>query len=413
MIFLPGQERVVAEITNDLVDGTTNIILIPRSVNLQEVEYSLGEGLSHGNQYLHSGSLVMADCKEQSPVLTLSTVFEIDWVDPYAPRTVQNLIRNEGLPDIIFLRTFADASVEHRSKWLACIIEFSEIRTKDRVKCPVFCVVAQAADPTFKGLSSKLGLKIRYWYNLCSYAEAQSYYQTTVSGLRAGEHVWKAALLASLAGSDYDLARDLGDVVLRSTSEIFRRMGIIAAKRSWRPDELRREGVDLLLNTQLYVPLERLERTHPIRNLWNLGLVDYSHDHGWEIPSWVLALLDCRETFEHRIWRAQVEVVMPIINQLRLLAIQDLLRNHGTNWLTWPLPNQEGEMRSIAEPFQAEPAFLRDLLFYHEQKLQKEQDFLPAITQALLLRNRLAHYGTIEFVEYLDLLENVNGLRVG
>jgi hypothetical protein len=100
-----------------------------------------------------------------------------------------------------------------------------------------------------------------------------------------------------------------------------------------------------------------------------------------------------------------------VINQLRLLVINALMRNYGTEWMSWPLPNQEEQGGRKSEgPLDAEPAFLRSLLFHHAQKLKEEQIFESALVVAHSLRNRLAHYATVEYAEYADLLEKVDRL---
>lgn len=410
MILLRSQKRVAAEIVNDLMKNIANVLLLPASVSVSEVEYIVGEELST-HPYLNSESLALMDCEEESPVRTLSEVFGVVWKDNYAPRTVGNLIRHGGLPEVVFLRGFADAPEERRRRWIECILEITELRIDDRFDTPTFCVVAQARDPMLQGLKPKLGFRVRYWYRLCSHAEAETYYQRMEGRSRPGEQVWRSAVLASLAGADSSLAEELGEAVVGNTSDIYGRVQRVGEQTGWSRGDLISTGIQPFVDQQWFAPLESLDDTHPIRNLWSLGLIDYSSEYGWEVPVWVLTILDEKGIFEHRVWRAQLKVVLPVINQLRLLVINALMRNYGTEWMSWPLPNQEEQGgRKCEGPLDAEPAFLRSLLFHHAQKLKEEQIFESALVVAHSLRNRLAHYATVEYAEYTDLLEKVDRL---
>lgn len=64
MILLRSQKRVAAEIVNDLMKNIANVLLLPASVSVSEVEYIVGEELST-HPYLNSESLALMDCEEE------------------------------------------------------------------------------------------------------------------------------------------------------------------------------------------------------------------------------------------------------------------------------------------------------------------------------------------------------------
>ena len=412
MMTLSGQNILFKRIINDLADNVTTLVLLPDLVDWRKIEYLLEEALIDKAEHLLGRSLVLVDCEEQSPVVNLSEALAINWVDKNAPRTVQNLIKNGGMPEIILLRTFMDATLEHQANWVRCLFDFNEIRLKNRVECPAFCVVARAMDKAVTSLASGPGFSTYYWYDFCSLAEAESFYQQEMEGRNLAETVWKASLLASLAGEKYGLAENLDDVILKGVSPVLERLTDIAREFGWEDEDLRRQGIEQFLNRHCYISLDKLKLDNNIRQLWALGLMDFSREFGWEISSWVLGALGLRKELKHRIWRAQVKVVMPIINQLRLRIIQTLVRGYGSEWLAWdiPLTKKDNGCNKSYDPFDAELFFLWNILRSHKKELRKEQIFLPSLRQAHLLRNKLAHYETIEFAEYQDLLRRLNDL---
>ena len=70
-----------------------------------------------------------------------------------------------------------------------------------------------------------------------------------------------------------------------------------------------------------------------IYRLWNLGLMDYTAEYGWEVVSWALMPLGLTWIVDHRIWRAQIRLVMPLVDQVRLSVVSYLCGYGGRSWL--------------------------------------------------------------------------------
>ncbi len=414
MIVLPGQSRLFKRIVDDLAANITAIVLIPDSTDWQEAEYLLEEALIEQADYLLYHSLVLADCEDQSPVLNLSEVFQLEWPDKNLPRTVQNLLINGGLPEAIFLRTFSAIPSQHRANWLECLIDFNRISLKDRIKCPAFCVLVPASDQLASHLLIRPGFNIYYWYNFSSLAEAESFYQREAAGQNMVTAMWESSLLASLVGARYDLAEKLVGVLDKDLFQLMDRLAAIAGEVGWDERDLQKEDLEYFLNGHCYTPMEEFRLDSGIRRLWALGLMEFSAEFGWEVPSWVLAALGLSEEVKHRIWRAQVKLAMPKINQLRLKVIQTLVEGHGCEWLEWDTPCLEryNWQTGSDNPYGTELYHLWSILRYHKEKLRREQIFLAPLRQAFILRNKLAHYEIIEFAEYEELLRCLNGLMV-
>lgn len=409
-----GQENLFAEIISDLEENITTVLLMPNGVDIREVESFLADSMRELSRMFSSSSLFLEQCESQSPVTALSEVFDVPWKDAFAPRTVEGLIQNGlGLPEIILLRTFDALKLASKDVWVHSILDFQEYAVKFREKVPAFCFLASATDETVSPLTKQLGVKVRYWYNLCTQAEIQAYFQRHLDRRFTEDEVWKMALLSSLVGARMELGVELEHVLDQGLDDIFRQMVQIALRVGWSAEDLRVRGIEQFLYRHCYTPLENPTTPREVRQLWALGLLDYQAEYGWEIAPWVLAVLGERHAFRYRVWRAQLGVVMPIINRLRLLVAQELVLNHGDIWLTWSLPYEEleVELKNTRHPLEVEPRVLVSLLEYHESKLWKEQVFLKALKRAHSLRNQLAHYEAIEFAEYRQLIEEMDELN--
>jgi hypothetical protein len=407
---------LVQEIADQLINGVSTIVLIPNAWEPSEVEYSLRRTVEELDSYSDVRRLVLTEWNGSSPVMFLSDAFSVSWKDPFTPRTTDNLVGAGGLPDIIVVSGFSETSEENRRRWLQCVMDCDAATTRTRERYPVFAVVASAEDPALEVVQVRPTLKLRFWYNLYTQTFLAAKYQRSLTGQKLGEVNWKAALISSLAGADQYLASALEGAVVRSNAEIIRCLKAAAEKRGvtaqWKD-----EGTIELLIGQRYHPLARLSPDHHVVRLWTSGLLDYSAEYGWEVPSCVLAALEKRILLEHRIWRGQLPVTMPVINQLRLLVIRYFEQTYGADWLFEAILDSASDENSAPRPlygcWDAGLYDLKRILENQAPQSRRAAELLPIVRLAHSLRNKLAHYTAIEPQEYFELVERVQYLGQG
>ena len=165
--------------------------------------------------------------------------------------------------------------------------------------------MAYAGDQGLQVLVPTPSLKVRPWYNLFTLTRVEAELQGILSRQDSAERTWQAALVASLAGSDNEVADCLSPAVIRSRDEIFKQLNRIADEKGFSVHDLERAGIEQFVYGHSYQPLERMRPEDAIYRLWNLGLMDYTAEYGWEVVSWALMPLGLTWIVDHRIWRAQ------------------------------------------------------------------------------------------------------------
>jgi hypothetical protein len=221
-----------------------------------------------------------------------------------------------------------------------------------------------------------------------------------------GVSAWLQAIVPSLAGNDLALADSLVDASPRSVMDVEAALREYAESRGWRREGLRselgRQVVDL--GRPVWPVGLRLEAK--VETLWARGLVTMTTEYGLELNSAVLAVLDERDAWHHRLWRGQVEWLLPLVDHVRLHACQALTRAHGADWPTrWQLP--EGVSQEAAHqynPLRCELGHLKALL-WKQPELRRDGRVRPElIDRAHWIRNELAHYRPVEFAPVRELL---------
>ena len=291
---------LVKNIVDDLANGTTSILVVPQNVDPFAVEQAIEFSLYQQNSYHDFRKLFLSDWKDGSPVMFFSEAFSIDWRRGAAPRTVDNLVRANDLPEIVLTSTFTELSEDKKRQWLEFVMDVDSAVTRARMQHPTFCAVARAGEQALEVLDPTPTLKVRHWYNLFTLTTVEAELQDDLSKPNLGERLWQAALLASLAGSDHEVTDYLAPAVLRSRDEIFKQLARAADEKGFSADDLEREGIEQLLYGQSYQPLERMRPGDPIYRLWTLGLMDFTAEYGWEVVSWALiplGLTCCRSSY--------------------------------------------------------------------------------------------------------------------
>jgi hypothetical protein len=202
----------------------------------------------------------------------------------------------------------------------------------------------------------------------------------------SAEGHWRELLVSSLSGSDLDLASLLAQNELAELDDVICSLQEYAAARSWQRSFFERQLAD-------WSPLPKGVKPQWPQHREKMKLLHsqatvYTPEYGEEIHAAVLALLGRSDELEHRIWRSQMSLVLPMIDELRrkvFLLLEPKLR----------FSREEEDIPEIGE--------LKYSLDQLPVDSAKRQQFYEIVRQARDIRNKLAHMKMISFHEYILL----------
>jgi len=404
--------RVVKAVLDDLVRGRTCFVITPSTQDWGEVQFCLGE---MAEEYYSTGvmskeTVDLPGLADGPPITALAQFLGVEWPSELTPRTEENFLKSKGLPHLLFFESFSDLGPEQRGKWFRFVIDFEKARLRVRATHPALCIVIRVEDLSALGKASGLQAKLHYWYNQISRTEVEAFYLNTQQRRAREDMLWKAAIQASLLGS-IAVNEDLGEIVFRSLDSIYRTLGTAFAHNGWTKSNLLQAGISPHLHAPSFAPLENVRDNGSVERLWSLGLLEYSFEYGWEVPSWVLVRLQEKRLFTHRIWRAQQKIILPIVDRFRLSAIRTLIAEYNDLWLDKAVLNEELLAMVDRAPnlWETELAVLIACL-ENNPLLNREGRLLPALKACQQIRNSLAHYTPVEFASYKDLVDKIQSV---
>lgn len=97
-----------------------------------------------------------------------------------------------------------------------------------------------------------------------------------------------------------------------------------------------------------------------LRTLWAHGALSWTLEFGLELHTAAMAVLGRDEEVKHRLWRGQAELLLPLIDHMRLMVCTDLAHSYGKNWpMRYGLPTSEEEKAAVqASPLACQWGYL-------------------------------------------------------
>ena len=180
-----------------------------------------------------------------------------------------------------------------------------------------------------------------------------------------------------------------------------------AEERNWNAEIFGSLAQDIL-----HIPVEQKYRNKSLSppqdlyRFWAHGALNWSPEYGTETSAALLAVLGRMGEIQHRLWRGQTELLLPVIDSTRLILCTHLTRKYGANWPTrWRLPLDQEEIEAVQNnPLSSQLGHLKSLLKYH---IPKERRWVPLIDLLHSMRNRLAHYYPVTYPEFDDLCREI------
>lgn len=407
---LPSVRGFVHQAVADLKEGISAVVLVNRALERKALEDLCAAELVAADAMIEQIDLALAG-SEDTPFELLRRILLPDAAACQRCPGIYQLLREDALPETIILRNLP-AAARQRAAWLSFINEWAEAAhslgstSRRRPLALLVCMnLATSAGGGEQTPAENPRLHLYWWWSVMTALEIRLLLRLRHPPGDSDHHAqrtWREFLLPALAGSDAEMADALWDPVLSDFDTLLARLCTVAAKRGWSAKLLHdleldryrpRRGVPAA-NRQLPGGMEC--------KLWSRGLLEHIDELGIVVSSAALAVLDDTEAIRHRIWRGQAALVLPLLDELRLIICRDLNRSHGNLWITqWMNLEREQANEMVANPFSAEWGQLETCLSRAPMAAQR---WLPAVQQARSVRNRLAHYQSISFADYTLLL---------
>ena len=401
VMTLPSVRKFISEIT-DAVRTKSVLVLIPDPVSRAMV----ARLLINRFDVLRIAYRDIPFSPEHLPAIWLSEQIGVTWPSHSTVKNIPNLLRCDDLPEVIHIRDFntdeAGDTME-RERWLALVgdwaTESKEVAVNRHGLTTRLCLVAKLKDFDFCPPIEEEGLSVHWWWGFPSALEMRL-------ACRLGDHEshrseasirWLELVLPALAGNDVKLAEYLWHDLFGSTEDIMRRLEEYAdAERFSCLSASAARGFDA------WPPSDS-----PPSNMWqpwSAGEILSTPENGTEYHPGLLAHHGRYRDIEHRLWRGQAELLLPILNAIRIRVCDRLTDAFGEDWPVNPYrPRSDYELEAVEDnPRGAEFGHIEHLLKYIPKFREKAQ-LLPLVSQSRYMRNEIAHYRPVTFPEFENL----------
>lgn len=399
---LPSVQRFLQSIERALRDGHNIWVLLPDGVEPAFVTDILLRHLEGpGGMIIDIVDLDTAGAFE--PFEVLKGIVE-RWEDVRGCQVLEDLVgplRNATTPEpeVLLLKP-REGGLALDSKWLtaierwalACRRYASQYRRR-------LCIVASASSLPATP-EPNITMAVRRWWGIPSALETQLACRLT-SEEEGPVSLWREYLIPSLAGNDLTLGEHLWDAVIEPEDHIVARLAEYGRRRGWR-----KRDAEEVSDAWRSLPPGKQDALLPrsMFSFWARGWIVYTPEYGGEIHSALVALLeeDNHQEIAHRLWRAQAALLLPVVDSARVSIWEQLTRIYGRACIS------QSEHQD-ASPY-PELGYIEKVL---RESTIRESDKLPWLRAVRLvreIRNKLAHYNSISFGEFVEFWEHVSPL---
>ena len=406
---LPSTQTFFDQISRTVRDQVV-IILLPDNLSREMVGRLLRNRLNLIANFSFSELTTPID---PDPLTASSRAMNASWPSDRTRKTTRNLLCCTGVPDVLYVHRIGP----HNSGWAEFIDEWATerlyLRDSGQARLPSLCVIAKLRDFDFNLPAVGPGLAYFWWWGFPSALEVRL--SCRIAALQAGDTVeigkWREFVLPSLVSSDIQLAERIwGDVsgeqstIIDRLVEYWQNLGI--------PDLT--TGIDDLLDLTTRgrgaVFAVGQEVPTKLRSSWASGQLVYTPEYGLEIHPAFLAYTNRTADVQKMIWRGQAELLLPILNEIRLGICTLLTDKYGSDWpYKWGLPSSHHELEQVQiSPLAAELGYLSHLFDSAVEKqlpVVTEKDLASLVRRARELRNFIAHNRSVDFTDFESLGE--------
>ena len=413
---LPSTQSFVQAVTDD-GDIGVKVVLLPDNLSREMV----GRLVRNRIATLQLAISRLSDPGEASPVSASAKAMNATWPSPRTLRTLNNLLPCENLPDILYVHRIGPrlAWTEFIENWAR---EYRRLRNSGNSAIPSLCVIAKLKDFDFVLPEPTPGLTFHWWWGFPSMLEVRLSCRIASEQFGRDDPAtsrWREYVLPGLVGGDVQLAEHMWDRVLGDTDQAMRGLA-----EYW--DRLEHaEGSDSIDDAIEVVKANRgsygggRELPQHLWRLWAGGGLVYTREYGLEVHPALLAQHERRTSVEHMLWRGQSELLLPIVNEIRLKVCQDLTETYGSDWpVKWVPPHFEHDIEEVScSPLGTELSHVNYLLQNlgmrnHRHDLYQKRFLGDLVLKAKTVRNEIAHNNPVSCQDFARLWDERNKVGI-
>ena len=403
LMQMPTARHLLSQILGDLRHGHSVLGLLPEGVDPNLLGSALWDDLGYSD--LRIDEVFIPQLDAQTPAAALAQALGVVWGASTTPRTVDNLLKQADLPEIIFLDGFDELAEEDRDQWLRFVVRWAQVcqgrqsTGEDGSKTPpALCLLTQASKVSHPP-STNVYLSIQVWRGIPTTLEMRLLCRLASGQDSAPLSRWKEHTIPAIAGSDLGLGDYLWAHEYRTGTQLAHILRTFARERGWDRGELEVWPVHNLPHDTIDW-LESWPLSPDLYQAWAQGMVHWTPEYGLECHSAVLALLDRQEALDHRLWRGQAGFLLPQIDETRLALCDHLNRSYGQDWpYKWQKPKEDRDLEDVINtPFACQWGHLKYLLQHRE--LSEERRWQSLVNCSWRIRTQLAHYRPIALRDY-------------
>ena len=409
---LPSVREFVWSLVDGLAERRSMVVLLPKNVDVNFVKQAVWGELWAREFSMREISL--CESPQMLPLDNLIAVFQPDWSPPDIPRTLANFMEITDLPDIIGLWGIDSCTNENCLKWLNLIRDWStncHQRANDGKLPTAFCLLAYAENLLGSIPENDLFLEVRWWWGFPSTLENSLLCRQGSGSSRKPIDQWREKILPSLTGGDLQLIDHLWDKMNYSFDSLINSLENFPLEASWTNDDNLQWYSYLSANGDRRSHDVGLPPQRKILSLWARGLIYSTVEFGPEIHPAILARLKNLDDIKHRIWRGQTELVLPLLDSLRLEICSRLTQRLGMEWpWRWEIPQTDDELAAVKENPKATQWGYLSWLIRKNQNFRNFRQWSNLVFTAHQIRNEIAHYRTITIKDFERLLQEIEGM---
>ena len=416
-IDLPSVKLFISRIVEKLMDSSSCIVLLPETIQAHLISRLIQEKISRRNGWQELLDVNIADEKTQSPVKLLEKKIGIKWTKSTVARTIERMstcaIFPEVCPDVLFIENLEKLSSPNINLWLALIQQWSNLMKtlKDRGQlAPSICIVLS--------VSSKLELpedalfcKTIYWWGIPTTQEIKFLCcHENNTDIEPSHRMWREHLLPWLCAGDFSLFARMWNSNRIDEEYLILILLEEAADRGWNKGLLQTLKIDKINCHMAHNFSHYTEKpSEELMTAWAKGILGYCQDFGIIVSSAALTHLGREEEIHRRLWLAQCEMLLPILDRCRLSICCHLNGLYGENWSTSYLqPTDINEADYLSKSsLNCQYGHIESVINNWPKLATIKKPLGPFIYKFRKIRNDLAHNRPITFFQFKKLISDV------
>jgi hypothetical protein len=410
---LPSTQAFLDAIARSVVQNVV-IVLLPDNLSREMVgrlvrnRLDMIAGFSFGE---------LTDPGQSDPLAASAEAMNASWESDRTRRNIENLLCCADLPDLLYVNRIGSDG----SRWSDFIEGWAnerlKLRNSGRAKAPSLCVIAKLRDFGFRLPQTEEGITYQWWWGFPSTLEmrlaCRIVNEQDGNSFEVGR--WREHIVPGLVGSDVQLALEIWTEVDKDIEHT-----IGSLRDFWANGE---EPATISSMDALVEAVKNYQGAFAIGQElpkdfwepWAKGRLVYTPEHGLEVHPALLAHSGHRVEVEKRLWRGQAELLLPVLNEIRLRICAKLTDAYGSDWpFKWREPASGYDLEQVKiTPLATELGHIHYLFTTADQghPLNAVSHLSGLVLNARNMRNQVAHNKPVVYRDFELLCQKRN--RVG